>query len=51
MDSSGEEEIIKIAESFAKIPNFSENPKPYYDWSSEELFSVSLKKNGIGEEN
>ena len=51
VDSSGEEEIIKIAESFAKIPEFAENPKPYYDWSSEELFSVSLKKNGIGEEN
>ncbi|MBX7491525.1 nitrite/sulfite reductase [Helicobacter turcicus] len=51
VDSSGEAEIVSLAESFGDIPSFEENPKPYYDWSSDELFSVSLKKNGIGEEN
>ncbi len=51
VDSSGEAEIIEMAESFKEIPTFEENQKPYYDWSSEELFSESLKKNGIGEEN
>ncbi|WP_104721287.1 nitrite/sulfite reductase [Helicobacter mesocricetorum] len=51
VDSKGEDEIIKIAQSFEKIPDFAENPRPYYDWGSEELFSDSLKKNGIGEEN
>lgn len=51
IDNGGEAEVIALADSFKTIPDFKDNPKPYYDWSSDELFSVSLKKNGIGEEN
>lgn len=51
VDNGGEEEIIEIAKNYEKVPTFEENPKAYYDWSSDELFRDSLKKNGIGEEN
>ena len=49
-DSVGEGEIIAIAESLQEIPSFSENPAPYYDYTSDKLFGETSKERGIGEE-
>lgn len=51
VDQGGDAQIAQIAKDYEKVPTFEENPKAYYDWSSDELFRESLKKNGIGEEN
>lgn len=51
IDNGGADEIAAIASNYEKVPSFEECPKAYYDWSSDELFKESLKKNGIGEEN
>lgn len=50
VDSVGEGEIIAIAESLQEIPSFSENPAPYYDYTSDKLFGETSKERGIGEE-
>ena len=50
VDSVGEAEIVAIAESLQEIPSFSENPAPYYDYTSDKLFGETSKERGIGEE-
>lgn len=50
VDSVGKGEIIAIAESLQEIPSFSENPAPYYDYTSDKLFGETSKERGIGEE-
>lgn len=50
-EGGGEQEIISLAKKYEEIPDFDEDQKPYYDFTSDELFDVSLSKRGIGEEN
>lgn len=50
VDNEGEEEIIKIAQSLKEIPAFSEDSTPYYDYTSDRLFSETYKERGKGEE-
>ncbi|MDR1911284.1 MAG: sulfurtransferase TusA family protein [Helicobacteraceae bacterium] len=47
IDSGGEEEVVKIANKYAKIPSFDEDKNPYYDYTANEIFS--LKGRGAGE--
>lgn len=47
VDNVGEEIIIGIAQKYKQVPSFEENSKPYYDYSSDEVFS--LKGRGSGE--
>ena len=45
--SGGEEEIIALSKKYKKVPNFKDDKNPYFDFSSDELFS--LKGRGTGE--
>ncbi|MDE6979094.1 MAG: sulfurtransferase TusA family protein, partial [Helicobacter sp.] len=45
--SGGEEEIIALTKKYKKVPNFKDDKNPYFDFSSDELFS--LKGRGTGE--
>ncbi|MGD9595204.1 MAG: sulfurtransferase TusA family protein [Wolinella sp.] len=47
VDQEGEAQIIHLAASYAKIPSFEEDKNPYFDYGSEEIFS--LKGRGTGE--
>lgn len=50
VDNEGESEIIAIAQDLKEIPAMSENAKPYYDYTSDKLFSETYKERGKGEE-
>ncbi|RDU64753.1 nitrite/sulfite reductase [Helicobacter sp. MIT 14-3879] len=51
IDADGEEKIIAIAKEYKEIPDFEQDKRPYYDYTSDKLFGVSMKERGIGEEN
>lgn len=50
VDNEGESEIIKIAQDLKEIPSISEDSTPYYDYTSDRLFSETYKERGKGEE-
>lgn len=50
LDNGGEQEIELLAQSLAEIPSFEENKNPYFDYTSDKLFSDTYKERGIGEE-
>lgn len=43
LDAVGKVNIISLAKRYKKIPAFSEDKNYYYDWGSDELFSVANK--------
>jgi sulfite reductase (ferredoxin) len=47
IDAEGADEIRVLSEKYAGVPNFEDDKNYYYDWGSEEIFS--LVGRGIGE--
>ena len=47
VDSKGEQQILELAQKYEDIPSFDEDKNPYYDYFSNEIFS--LKGRGVGE--
>lgn len=45
--AGGQEEIAQLSKKYKKVPSFDEDKNPYFDFSSDELFS--LKGRGSGE--
>lgn len=43
LDATGIEQIKALIETYKAVPDFSEDKNYYYDWGSEELFSVANK--------
>jgi len=43
LDANGKEKIKSLVEKYKDIPDFDEDKNYYYDWGSEELFSVANK--------
>ena len=43
LDADGKERIKSLLEKYKEIPGFDEDKNYYYDWGSEELFSVANK--------
>jgi len=39
LDAAGEAKLVALAETFAAVPDWSENQAPYIDWSATEPFS------------
>jgi len=43
LDATGKEQIKALIETYKAVPDFSEDKNYYYDWGSDELFSVANK--------
>ncbi|MDR1976644.1 MAG: sulfurtransferase TusA family protein [Campylobacteraceae bacterium] len=47
VDGAGEQKIVELAQKYSYVPPFDEDKNPYYDYLSNEIFS--LKGRGAGE--
>ncbi len=47
LEKRGREHIIHLLKDYANVPDFAEDKTYYYDWGSEELFSLAGR--GVGE--
>ncbi|MEI8084900.1 MAG: sulfurtransferase TusA family protein [Paludibacter sp.] len=43
LDNGGKENILSLVEKYKDVPSFADDKNYYYDWGSEELFSVANK--------
>jgi sulfite reductase (ferredoxin) len=46
-NAEGKDDITKLLANYASIPHFSDNKNYYFDWGSEEIFSLATR--GVGE--
>ncbi|HEY5509070.1 MAG TPA: sulfurtransferase TusA family protein, partial [Paludibacter sp.] len=43
LDNGGKENILSLVDKYKDVPSFEDDKNYYYDWGSEELFSVANK--------